>query len=166
MFCHREPWWQYKERKLIIVLYSLDLLEPPASTKQFDCLHIRKFISTGLSEDLRFMERKTYTHLMFRSLQFEHEGLGPAAAITRSLRSQRTLEISIKSALRIVTDYNPAPPSHPTCPTSRELLTGWLGLTSRSSRVRSGSVASVNTNCSRVGDTSRGHCWEGRENHS
>ena len=143
-------------------LDSLDLLEPSASTKQLDCLNICKFISTALSKGLKFTKGKKDVH----AFDVSFFAIG-ARRIWTCSRDYEVLEIttntrkSIRSALGTVIGYNPVPPSHPTCPTSGELLTGWLGLTSRSSRVRSCTVASVD--CSRIGDTSRGHCWEGRE---
>ena len=139
-------------------------MKPPASTKQLHCLNIRKFISMALSEGLQFIKGKKDVHAF--DVAFFAIGarrIGTCSRNYKVLKITTNTEKSIRSVLGIVTNYNPIPPSHPTCPASGELLTGWLGLTSRSSRVRSGSVSSVNTDCSRVGDTSRGHCWEGRE---
>lgn len=68
----------------------------------------------------------TYTHFKPRSVQFEHEGWGPADAMGRSLRSHRTLFKFILSSYQ-TTDKKYKPP-HATCAARRKLLAGrfWL----------------------------------------
>jgi len=124
-FAVESPDDSIKERKLIMVLYSLDLLKPPASTKQLHCLNIRKFISTALNEGHRFIKGKKDVHAF--DVPFFAIGarrIGTCSRNYKVLKITTNTKKSIKSVLGIVTGYNPAPPSHPTCPTSGELLTG------------------------------------------